>query len=73
MTDLTYAMATRTAARQADRVPWQIWLFVMSMVVPSDLAFELGGLRLDPQRIVPVGMRRRDRVVDAARARPARR
>jgi len=48
------SLAPPAAARLADRTRLHlaIWLFIVSMIVPADLAFEVQGLRLDPQRLV---------------------
>ena len=50
------AVADIHAARHASNgLPAVLLLFVASMIVPADLAFEIEGLRLDPQRLVLLG------------------
>ncbi len=43
---------TRPARALAPTLPLVIIAFIVSMIVPADLAFEVHGLRLDPQRLV---------------------
>lgn len=44
------AMTARRAP--TSRLPWAVWLFIASMILPADLAFEIDTLRFDPQRVV---------------------
>ena len=40
------------ARRQISDLPWPVWLFIVSMIVPSQIHFEIEGMRIGPQRIV---------------------
>ena len=51
MTAVAAAPVARTARRVSD-LPWPIWLFIVSMVVPAGLYFEIEGARIGPQRLV---------------------
>lgn len=55
MTALAARYPPAGLSRHVERTPWPLALFIASMVVPADFAFELAGLRLDPQRIVLLG------------------
>ena len=44
-----------TTRRVSHGLPAALLLFVASMIVPADFAFEIWGLRLDPQRLVLLG------------------
>ncbi|MEM7317770.1 MAG: hypothetical protein AAF408_01975 [Pseudomonadota bacterium] len=41
-----------TAAAARTGLHWALWLFIGSMIVPAELAFEVGGLLISPQRLV---------------------
>jgi len=43
--------STRSPAR-AEGLAWPIWLFLASMIVPAEFAFEAAGLNISPQRLV---------------------
>jgi len=47
-------LAPPAAGWRADpaALPWPVWLFIASMVVPAGLVFEIAGLMISPQRLV---------------------
>jgi hypothetical protein len=46
----THAVAP--ARRRISDLPWPVWFFIASMVVPAEFHFEVEGIRIGPQRIV---------------------
>ena len=52
LTALASAPSFRPAQRRISDLPWPVWLFIASMVIPAQFYVELDGIRIGPQRLV---------------------
>lgn len=51
MIAITSALS-RPDRRRVSDLPWPVWLFIASMIVPAPIFLEIDGIRIGPQRLV---------------------